>query len=480
MSCMSLQHFRLSMLAAALLFAGCRAVGPDYQRPALATAASWSEPAKPVPAASLDPHWWRLFDDPVLDDLQARAVAANQTLRQAVARLDEGRATLRAVVADTGPSTTQSASASRARRSANSGQQNRTTVAGPEAPPLTQNNFRVVLDASYELDLWGRVRRSLESAEAQLAAQDAATQTVLLTLTADVAAHYFNLRAFDAELAVLTRTVALRSETLAVTRSRYEGGLGTPADLGRAEAELANAEAELIDVRRRRALTEHALAALLGEVPARFRVAEQTTPLAAPPGIPAGLPADLLLRRPDIAEAERLAAAQCAEIGVTKASFLPTLRLTGATGAESVELGDLFSASSRVWSFGPSVSLPVFKRRSNRAQLRAAEARYEQAVAQYRQRALVAFGEVENALVDSREYAAQSDAQLRAQVAARHTADYLDQRLQGGLIGYLDTVDAQRSLLQAERALAQTLRQRYSASLQLIKALGGGWSPPAE
>jgi outer membrane protein, multidrug efflux system len=256
-------------------------------------------------------------------------------------------------------------------------------------------------------------------------------------------------------------------------------GLGSPADLSRAEIEQANAEADLIDVRRHRALSEHALAVLLGEVPANFHFAAQSTPLDFPPTIPAGLPAELLQRRPDIAEAERLAAAHCAEIGVTKASFLPALRLTGTSGAESVELGDLFSWSSRLWAFGPSVSVPIFKKRSNRAQLVAVEARYEQAVAEYRQRALIAFSEVENALSDSREYAAQMEAQLRAHEAAKRTTHYLEQRLQGGLIGFLETVDAQRALLQAERALAQSVRQRYIASIQLIKALGGDWSSAA-
>ena len=461
------------LLLLTVLLAGCRSVGPDYQRPGAEPAAGWREPV-PVGVATLDPTWWRMFNDPELDTLVERALAANQSLRKAVARYDEARATLRAAVADTGPSSTLSSSGSRARASENGKQPG----AGPDVAgrKLTENTFRVSLDTSYELDLWGRVRRSLENAEAQLAAQDAATQTVRLTLTAEVVQTYFNLRALDAELAVLDRTIVLRRDALETNRARVAGGLGLDADVSRAETELANAEADAAEVARRRSIYENALAVLCGDAPAQFRVAARGA-LPPPPAMPAaGLPSELLLRRPDIAEAERLAAAQSAAIGVTKAEFLPAVRLTGALGAESVELKDLFSWDSRLWSVGPSVSLPVFKSTSNRAALKAAEALYEQAVAEYRQRALVAFREVEDALGNARAYAEQSAAQERALAAALRTANYFDQRLRGGLIGSLEAVDAQRSLLQAERAQAQTLGSTYAVRIQLIKALGGGWA----
>jgi len=463
----------LPFLLIPLLLAGCRTVGPDYVRPHATTVADWREPA-PATVATLDATWWRLFNDPQLDALAERALVANQSLRKAVARFDEARATLRAAVADTGPSSTLSSSGNRARASENG----RQPGLGPDVAgrKLTENAFRVSLDTSYELDLWGRVRRSLENAEAQLAAQDAATQTVRLTLTAEIAQTYFNLRALDAELAVLHRTIALRREALETNRARVASGVGLDADVSRAETDLANAEADAVDVARRRAIYENALAMLCGEAPAQFHLPARGE-LPTPPPLPgAGLPSELLLRRPDIAEAERLAAAQSAAIGVTKAGFLPAVRLTGALGAESVELKDLFSWDSRLWSVGPSVSLPVFKSTSNRAALRAAEARYEQAVAEYRQRALVAFREVEDALGNAWAYAEQSAAQERALAAARRTADYFDQRLRGGMIGSLEAVDAQRSLLQAERALSQTLGSSYAVRIQLIKALGGGWT----
>jgi multidrug efflux system outer membrane protein len=457
------------------MVAGCRSVGPDYARPEAATPAGWREPSPTAVRAAPYPRWWRLFGDPVLDELAARSLAANQNLRKAVARLDEGRATLRAAVADAGPAATFSPSAGRARTSENGTARNQ-AGAGGVGPELTRNTWRVALDTGYELDFWGRVRRSLENAEAQLGALEAATDTVRLTLAGDVAQNYFGLRVLDAELAVLQRTVALRRDALATYRARAAGGLGLDVEVSRAETELANAEAEAIDVARRRAIFENALAVLCGEPPATFRIAARAEPLRLPPTVPAGLPAELLLRRPDLAEADRLAAAQSAAIGMTKASFLPTVRLTGAAGVESVELKDLLSWDSRLWSVGPSVSLPVFKTKSNQANLRAVEARYEQAVAEYRQRALVAFREVEDALGNARAYADQAAAQEQALAAARKTAEFFEERLRGGMIGALEAVEARRTLLQAERAAVQTLGARYTASVQLIKALGGGWS----
>ncbi len=471
---------RAALLAIPLLLGACRMTGPDYQRPALATPPDWrATPATaPAPAAPLDPTWWRLYADPTLDDLATRALAANQDLRKAVARLDEARSTLRAAVADSRPSATLSQTDTRSRTSANGRQDNNNNANGG-GPALTRNNHRVTLDTSYEIDLWGRVRRSLENARAQLDAQDASTQTVLLTLTTDLARNYFDLRALDAELAVLDLTTALRRAALATYRDRVAVGLGVDADISRAETDLANAEADTFDVARRRARLETALAVLCGEPPATFRLPARSAPLALPPAVPPGLPSELLLRRPDIAEAERLAAAQSAAIGATKAGFLPTIKLTGSAGLESVELKDVFSWDSRLWSIGPSVSLPVFKGAANRANLQAVEARYDQAVAEYRRRALIAFREVEDALGDARAYADQAAAQARALDAARRTAAYYDQRLRGGLIGSLEAVDSQRSLLQAERAAVQTLGNRYAASVQLIKALGGGWLPAA-
>lgn len=457
-----------------LLVGGCR-VGPDYQRPDTPTTAAWREGDIVVRSSwQLDTNWWTLFDDDALTELELAAVANNQDLRQAVARVDESRASLRAAKADRYPAVDLSASAERSRSPSNS----RTLAALLRGSGSTGDDFSISLDASYEVDLWGKVRRSVEAAEAWLSAEAAARDTVLLTLTADVALNYFNLRQLDAELDVLQRAVALRSRILEITRRRLDGGIGNEADVSSAETELARAESEAIDVRRRRSLVEHALAVLCGKAPASFRIELQTAGQISPPEILAGLPSELLTRRPDVAEAERRAAAQCASVGVAKAAFLPSITLTGAGGFESVELKDLFAWESRAWSFGPSVSLPIFQGGRNRANLQVAEARYEQAVAEYRQRVLGAFQDVEDALVNVRRHAERADVLARAEDSARRTANSYDKGLRGGIFNFLNVVDSQRQWLQAEIAVAQNTGERHAACIQLVKALGGGWTSP--
>lgn len=453
------------------LLAGCAVIGADSQRPTTPTPAAWKARSG-LSTVSLTPNWWEMFQDEILNRLERRAQDANQDLRQAIARVDEGRANVRAARSAKYPALNLGSSAERSRSSVNGPQ----TGSNPgTAIQLEQNSFSTALDASYELDLWGRVKRSIESSQAQAGAIEAARDTVLLHLTADLAENYFNLRALDMEIVVLQRTISLRRNALTINQSRLAEGIALAADVSRAETEFANVESDLSDVRRRRALFENALAVLCGAPASNFVVEAKPDALTVLPEIPAGLPSELLLRRPDVAEAERTASGKSAEIGVAKAAFLPAVKLTGTAGFESVELKDLFTWGSRMWSFGPSVTLPIFSGGKYRANLKAAEARYEQAVAGYRQSVLAAFRDVEDALVNVRNYGEQAEFLARALDSSRRTAGYYDQRLQGGMIAYLDVVEAHRTLLQAERSAAQVLGSRHIATVQLIKALGGGW-----
>jgi multidrug efflux system outer membrane protein len=335
------------------------------------------------------------------------------------------------------------------------------------------------LDLSYEVDLWGRVRRGFEGARADAAASVAAYHNVLLTLQADVAQNYFILRALDAEITVLQRAIALRREQVEIMTSRFDIGLGTELDVARAATELATAEAELATLRRRRAELENALAILAGESPSTFRLAPRDDAGNGwdyrPPVIPAGLPSELLERRPDIAEAERLLAADNARIGVAKAAFFPVLRLTGSGGFLSAEVDSLFQWESRAWSIGPSLSLPIFAGGRNVANLRGAQARFEESVARFRQRILVAFGDVENALAGIRLLGEEAAAQERAFGSARRARDLAMESFTIGLTDYLDVIDADRAALQSHRANLQLAGQRFFAAVHLIKALGGGW-----
>lgn len=351
----------------------------------------------------------------------------------------------------------------------------------PSFGDQTVNTFRAPLDLSYEVDLWGRVRRSFESARADAQASLASLHNVLLTLHSDVAQNYFALRALDAEVATVTATVNLRKEQVQLVRSRFEGGIGNELDVARAETELASTEADAASLARNRAELENALAILIGENPATFKFAAVSGAAAtqwnpAPPTIPPGLPAGLLERRPDVAEAERQLAAANARIGVAKAAFFPVLRLTGSGGYVSADVDNLFNWEGRVWSIGPSLSLPIFAGGRNLANYNRSKSAYEESVARYRQQILVAFGDVENSLAGIQHVGEQFAAQSRAVTNARRAAELAGDRFRAGIVSYLEVVDANREALQAERGRAQLAGQRLSAAVQLIKALGGGWT----
>jgi multidrug efflux system outer membrane protein len=464
----------LALLGVNSANAGLLTVGPDYKNPTNAVSASykaaelgaWKEgrPLDNVPKGT----WWEVFDDASLNELESQALQSNQNLKAAVARVEQARATARVARSELLPNLNLDPSFNRQRYSPN--QQ-------PSFGNITANTFHVPLDLSYEIDLWGRVRRGFESARADAQASLADFYNVLLTLQGDVAQNYFALRSLDAEIATVTGTVDLRHEQVRLVRSRFEGGIGNELDVARAETELATTEADAASLAARRAQLENALAILVGQNPSGFHLAAGTAKNwnPQPPGIPAGLPAELLERRPDVAQAERQLAAANARIGVAKAAFFPVVTLTASGGYLSGEVESLFKWDSRVWSMGPSVSLPIFAGGRNRASYKRAQAAFGEDVARYRQQVLVAFGEVENSLSSMRHLAEQSAAQVRAVTSARRSADLATERYRSGLVSYLEVVDASREALQAERANAQLSGQRLVTSVQLIKALGGGW-----
>jgi multidrug efflux system outer membrane protein len=302
---------------------------------------------------------------------------------------------------------------------------------------------------------------------------------VLLTLESDVAQNYFRLRALDAEIATVAGTVDLRKEQVRLVRSRFEGGIGNELDMSRAETELATTEADYAQLARQRADLENAIAILAGTNPSNFKIDALKDAKAwhpAPPAIPAGMPSELLERRPDVATAERQLASANASIGVAKAAFFPVLTLTGSGGFVSGDINTLFNWDSRTWSIGPSLSLPIFVGGRNRANLQRSKSGYQEAIANYRQRVLVAFGDVESSLSGLHFLAQQSAAQERAVKNANRAVELATERYRSGIVNYLEVVDASREALQAERDDAQLVGQRQVATVQLIKALGGGWT----
>jgi multidrug efflux system outer membrane protein len=463
----------LALLAGATL-SGCL-LGPDYHRPPLDVPSSYrEETASDTTALPLASEWWKLFGDPALTSLEEEARGANQNLQLAIARVAEARATARISKSDFFPVITMDPSYQRTRLSANRPTTSGSSSGSGAAKATTITDIIVPFDLSYEIDLWGRVRRSFESATAAARASQNDYGVVALTLAADVAAQYFAIRSLDAQDATLRDSAGIFADQLRLVESRYRAGIVSELDVAQARTQLATTISQQADVRRLRAESEDALAVLCGRPASEFSVPEQPLDLRTPE-IPAGLPSQLLEHRPDVAEAEQKLAAANAEIGVATALFFPQVRLTGAAGLESASFEDLLKWESRIWSLGPSISVPIFEGGRLRANLSGARARYEQAVAVYRQTVLGAFRDVEDALVGVRLRAAQGDAVAEAVAAAARSVVIARSQYDHGITNYLQVIIAESTHLDLELQAAQIQQQRLLSSVLLVKAIGGGW-----
>lgn len=462
----------LFSLGAAAFLAGC-AVGPDYQRPSVATPPAFLEAGPWRLAAPKDAlpkeGWWKLFGDPALDRLEARAVAGNLTVQAALARFDEAAAVARVSRAGFLPDLAVNGTAERERFSGH----RQTSPGGGHAAYVT-NSIDLPLDLRYELDVFGRVRRGYESAGDLAQAQWADTQNVLLGLQAEVAQDYFSLGTLRAQHDLLARTVDLRRQTLDLVRKRRAGGASDDLDVYQAEAELASVESQVLAVDQAAAQLRHALAVLTGNLPEDFAL-EAPALAAEPPAVPEGLPSELLERRPDVAAAERTLASANAGIGFAKSAFFPSVGLTGAAGFNSTAFDSLLHANSREWSIGPFLTVPVFAGGENLADYQRAKAAYAEELALYRQQVLVAFRDVDDGLAALRYLAAQGEALGRAATASRQAADLSVVRYRQGVADYFEVIDAERTALDNELLATQLQGQRFVASVLLVKALGGGW-----
>jgi multidrug efflux system outer membrane protein len=474
----------------AVLLAGC-AVGPNYQRPAalgtnamppafssaMPTNAGIWKPAQPsahLPRGA----WWELFGDSELNRLELLATANNQQLVAAFANLQRARALVRVARADFFPQISAVPDVTRQRTSANQSRGGGTA---------TYNTFSVPLEASWELDLWGRVRRTVESARAGLAASADDLESSKLAIQAEVAMDYFTLRSLDAQARVLAETTVAYRRSLELTQNRHKGGIATELDVSLAETQLASTEAQIPAVELQRAKVLHALATLCGQPAIAFQIEAARDALAAAqrafvanPGLPLEVPSELLEHRPDIAAAERRVAAANADVGVACAAFYPRVMINGLAGFQSVDAATLFNWESRVWSVGPSLSLPIFTGGRNRAQLAATRANYDAIVANYRQTVLSAFQEVEDQLAAQRLLAEQFEKENAALKAARRALDISLTKYKGGVITYLEVIIVQSSELTHEQTVVQLNAQRLDAAVSLIKALGAGWNASPE
>jgi multidrug efflux system outer membrane protein len=449
-------------------------MGPDYRRVEIETPSMFKEsgtwkyarPADHAPRGA----WWTVFGDSALNRLQREAAAQNPGLRATMLRVEQARLTARGSRAELLPDASFNPSAERRLDSSNIFR----TSDEFERFPGMRNIFRLPLDASYEIDFWGRVRRSIEAAHAEAEAAAALGETARLTLQADLAQNYFALRTVHSEIDLLTSTVALRRRALEIVRGRFLAGAISELDVTRTESEVADAESELIALERRRRELVNAIAVLAGRPPSTFHLTARALE-GVPPSVAAGVPAELLERRPDVAEAERRMAAANARIGVAKTAFFPSIHLTGRAALESSETGNLFTSGSRAWSLGPSLNFPIFDQVVNRVNYEKQKLEYEATTDDYRSTVLNAFQEVENSLAGLRLLAEQAAARDRAVAAAEKTLALSRDRFDEGLVSWLDVVDAERTRLASLRLALQLNGQRFLTTVQLIKALGGGW-----
>ena len=468
------------LLFALLLVAGLAGCtrGPDYQRPAaVATMPSayagagheWkvATPQAHIPKGA----WWELFNDPVLNRLEGQAAEANQQLQAAVARFAQARANADVARSGQFPRLGAGVAATRQRDSANRPLSS-TGEAADKA--YTYGSFTLPFDFSYEVDLWGRVKRQVEAAQAITQASAADVESIRLAIAAEVAADYFTLRALEAEKDTLEASVKTYQKLFELTQNRRAGGLVSDLDVVQAETILRSAEAQLPAIALAHAKFGHALAVLTGQPPSLWQLPPRTLePLL--PTIPAELPSALLERRPDIAAAEQRMAAANANIGIAAAAYFPAIRFNALAGFQSVDAGTLLDGPSRFWAAGPSLSVPLFDGGHRRANDETAKAMYEETVARYRQTVLTAFAEVEDNLAAQRLLAEQAAGESAARQAARQQLAIAQNRYQSGLVSYMSVAAAQTTALERERTVVRLCGQQAVAAVALVKSLGGGW-----
>jgi outer membrane protein, multidrug efflux system len=465
--------FSLVALLAFLCAAGCT-VGPNYRRSSAPSAAHWdvAEPwRESAPKDALAKgDWWGVFDDDELNAFEQESLQSNQSIKISVARLEQARALAAVQVSTQFPQLGTAPTLERQRLSGNRPpNSNFTTIS-----PVSQNSFTLPFTVSYEVDLVGKRRRSIEAAQAGYQSSAADLENVRLIITSEVAGDYFSLRQLDTQMILLSGTVDALTKGLDLVNSRYKGGVASGLDVAQEETLLHVAQTQLTLLQQQRKQFEDAIAVLLGKPAPDFHVAARELRVE-PPSLNAGLPSDLLERRPDIAEAERQMAIANAQIGIAKAAYYPSLNLFGTGGWQAADIAKLINVQSTFWAVGANVAESIFTGGARRAQVQFAQANYDAAVAGYRGTVLQAFREVQDSLTGLSVLDRAYQSQQQAVDASRRSLDISTNRYKGGLVSYLDVVNAQQNVLSNEQELAVLQGQKLVTSVLLVKALGGGW-----
>lgn len=461
-----------AVVAAALLMSGCQ-IWPDYLRPEVAVPAQYVESAQQSGSESqVANNWWTLYQDQVLNELIENALRNNKDIKLAVARIEEADAVMREVGSFLLPRIDLDAGAKRSR----------VTEAGAnqQFSSNPRNNYNVQLGTTFELDFWGKLRNAKEAARAQALSSRYAKDTVALSLTGLVASNYLSLRSLESQIAIAQENLKSRDASLALTKRRLEGGVSSALDVHQAQVASSNLSAQIADLNRLRSLSLHQLAVLTGDL--NLAVTGLKTSVAdinalpIPPTPPAGLPSALLESRPDVRQAEQQMIAANANIGVAKAALYPTISLTASMGGESLELSDVLKSAARIWTGGVALYLPIFDAGKLDAKVDQASAKQKQALANYEGAIQTAFREVNDALVNLRQYTEREQALYRSQEEAKKALVVSENRYQSGYSSYIDVLEAQRTYNDSGLAFVQSRQARLTASVDLFKALGGGWS----
>ena len=464
----SAQYTIIVLLITVVTLDGC-SIWPEYMRPKTALPAQYAEAINEQTSnasQALVNDWWKLYQDPILDNLIAKSLQNNTDIKLAVARIEEADAAMREVGAALLPALDLNAAGTRSR----------VTEAGafPVFAANPRNNYTTSLNTSFEIDFWGKLRQAKNAARAQALSTRYAKDTVMLSLSSLVASNYLTLRSIDSQIKIAADNLKSRKTSLSLTQRRLEGGVASGLDVHQAEVAVEVLTAQLADQQRLRALTMQQLALLTGTLDLQLASADINA-LPIPPTPPVGLPSSLLDARPDVRQAEEAMIAADANIAVAKAALYPTISLTGAYGGESLALSDLLTTAARVWTGGLSLNLPIFNSGRLNSRVDQASARQKQALANYEASIRSAFTEVNSALVNLRQYTAREEALNRGQMAAKKALEVSENRYQSGYSAYLDVLDAQRVYNDTALSYTQSRQQRLVATVDLFKALGGGW-----
>jgi len=474
---MNIGKLKSIALALTTTLLGACSVGPDYVRPNAATPVAYKEwkVAEPKDAVRRG-EWWKVYGDPVLNDLMAQVNVSNQTLKQAEASYREAHALVAAARAEYFPTVALDPSVTRSRRGQNGSAFVSSTgaVVGGTGTGSVSNQYALPLDMSWEVDVWGKVRRTVESSVATAQASAAELEATRLSLLAELATDYFQLRVLDDQQRLLDDTVVAYQKSLDLTENQYKVGVAARSDVVQAETQLKSTQAQAIDNGVQRAELEHAIAVLIGKPPAAFSIASAKIKFTIPV-IPPGMPSALLERRPDIAQAERQMAASNAQIGVAKSAYYPSLTLSGSAGYQSTTFSNLISAPNFFWSVGPALAETLFDAGARSAQVEEARAAYDASVANYREVVLAGFQEVEDNLAALRILEQEAQVQDEAVKAAEESVHIALNQYKSGTVSYLNVVTAQTAALSNERTALTVLSNRLTANVTMIKALGGSW-----